>query len=140
MEAKDFLKQLEKLNTLIENKLIEKRQWEELAYNISPAPIGTERVQTAGNHQKMEKAIVEYLDIEICTLDEVVKCYVEAKNEILKVIEQLETKEYDIIHKMYVRFMDLTTASIEMDISYSTAKALHTKALANIQKILDESE
>lgn len=138
LTSKEFLRQLKKLDKLIENKLIERKQWEDLALNISPAPFGTDRVQTSNNKGKIERAVVECLDIEIGVVEATVKQYIKTKEEVLKVIEQLEEREYDLVHKVYVQFKDLVTVADEMNISYSLASTIHQSALADIQKILDK--
>ena len=47
VNAKDYLRQVEKLNTQIENKLTEKLQWQNIALGITTTTEG-ERVRSSG--------------------------------------------------------------------------------------------
>ena len=63
MKAKDFLKQLKKLDAMITNKLIEREQWKSIATGSTGVSDG-ERVQSSGSQQKMADAVARYIDIE----------------------------------------------------------------------------
>ena len=63
MDAKDFLRQLKKLDCMIENKLVEKQQWKAIALGTT-SNNDSERVQTSSSKQKMADAVGRYIDIE----------------------------------------------------------------------------
>ena len=63
VNAKDYLRQVEKLNTQIENKLTEKLQWQNIALGITTTTEG-ERLRSSGNKQKMADAINSWVDAE----------------------------------------------------------------------------
>lgn len=136
MRAKEYLKQLRKIDKLIENKLIEKEQWKSKALRITSS-FGGEKVQTNSNKQKMSSAIDKCVDLE-----KEINIYIdelsEIKKDILTVIEQLPPDEYDLMHKIYVQFKDLTTVTIESDKSYSWVTTTHGRALIKVQNILDK--
>lgn len=136
MKAKQFLNQLEKLDRIIENKLIEKEQWRNIALGTAPQTTG-ERVQSSGSKQKMADAIDKYIDIER-EIDEHIDRLVDAKKDVISVIEKLDVTEYDLLHKVYVQRVTLYEAADKLDRSYSWATTVHGRALANVQKILDE--
>ena len=138
MRAKDFLKQLPKLNKMIENKIAEKEQWKSVAL-CSTSFNTSERVQTTPNPQKMSDAIVRCLDIEK-EIDQCIDALVDTKKDVISVIEQLEATEYDVLHKVYVQNITLDIVADKYDNSYSWATTIHGKALKNVQKILDERE
>lgn len=135
MKAKDFLLQLPKLEALIKNKLIEKQQWKDIALGITPQMSG-DRVQSSGNQQKMACAIERMVDIEK-ELDEFVDNLIATRNEVLSVIEQLESDEYDFLHLVYVQHFTLKEVANLKDYSYSWATTFHGNALKKVQKILD---
>lgn len=135
MKAKDFLLQLPKLEALIKNKLIEKQQWKDIALGITPQMSG-DRVQSSGNQQKMACAIERMVDIEK-ELDEFVDSLIATRNEVLSVIEQLESDEYDFLHLVYVQHFTLKEVANLKDYSYSWATTFHGNALKKVQKILD---
>ena len=138
MRAKDFLKQLPKLNKMIENKMAEKEQWKSVALGTTSFST-SERVQSTPNPQKMSDAVVRCLDIE-AEIDQCIDALVDTKKDVISVIEQLEVTEYDVLHKVYVQNITLDIVADKYDRSYSWATTIHGQALKNVQKILDERE
>lgn len=136
MRAKDFLKQLPKLNKMIENKMAEKEQWKSIALGTTSFST-SERVQSTPNQQKMSDAVVRCLDIE-AEIDQCIDALVDTKKDVISVIEQLEATEYDVLHKVYVQNITLDIVADKYERSYSWATTIHGQALKNVQKILDE--
>jgi len=154
MEAKEFLNQVKKLDVMIENKLIEKQQWKNIAMNVTSGANtvlvkvkgkdkyelqNMEKVQSSGNQQKMADAIHRYVDLE-AEIDRCVDKLIEIKKDVISVIEQLNPAEYDLLHKVYIKHIDLAVAADKCERSYNWAKSVHGQALKNVQKILDERE
>lgn len=138
MRAKDFLRQIQKLDAMIKNKIIEAEQWKAIASGKT-AQMGGERVQSSSSQQKMADAIARYVDME----DEINRCIdrlIDAKKEVIGVIEQLEAVEYDLLHMVYVQNLTLYDAADRFDKSYSWVTTIHGKALKEVQEILDERE
>jgi DNA-directed RNA polymerase specialized sigma24 family protein len=136
--AKDYLKQVRKLDSLIKNKLIEKQQWMDVALGITPQ-ISADRVQSSGNQQKMASAVDKCIEIEQ-ELDEYVDKLIEKKREILSVLEQLSPKKYDVMHAVYVQFQTFGETAYSMNKSYSWVKGTHSKAIKEVQRIIDNME
>lgn len=134
--AKEYLLQLRKIDRLIENKIAESDYWRSVALGTSSFSDG-DRVQSSGSKQKMADAVCRYMTIEK-EIDAEIDRLVDTKQEVIKTIEQLRTDEYDILHKAYVQFKDFGVIAIEMDRSRSWVTSVHGRALANVQKILDE--
>ena len=136
--AKDFLKQLKKLDRLIENKLAEIMQWKSIAMGTT-AQMGGERVQFSGSQQKMADSIERYIDIE----HEIKECIDElyrTKKDVIGVIEQLKATEYDVLHKIYVQYLTFDEVAALYGKSKSWSTTVHGRALKNVQRILDERE
>ena len=102
MKVKEYLLQVQKIDKLIENKLIEKEQWESIAEGTSSRSDG-ERVQTSTNKQKMEDAVVKITEIKE-EINKQVQKLIETKQDVISTIEQLKPIEYDLLHKMYIGF------------------------------------
>lgn len=136
MRAKDFLRQVYKLDRMVENKLAEKRQWQEIAAGATPQTTG-ERVQSSGNPQRMADAISRYIDIEQ-EIDECIDRLVDTKREVIGVIEQLNATEYDVLHKMYIQGYSLQEVADMKGRSYSWMTSTHGRALQNVQRIIDK--
>ena len=138
MKAKDYLKQIEKLDTLIQNKLAEKARWKDIALGITTNTEG-ERVQSSGSQQKMADAINRCIDIER-EIDSFVDSMVDLKKEIIQTIEQLNPTEYDVLHKRYIQNMTFDEIAETKRKSKSWATTVHGRALQSVQRILDDRE
>lgn len=138
MRAKEYLRQLEKLDRMIENKLIERQRWRDLSTDTTAAIRG-ERVQSSGDLQRMETAIVSMIDLEK-EIDDCIDRLVDTRRDVISVIEQLNATEYDLLHKIYVQHIPLYDVATNSDKSYSWTTTVHGRALKNVQNILDARE
>ena len=136
MNAKDFLRQIKKLDKLIENKLIEIQRWKDIANNTT-ATMSGERVQSSGNPQKIADAIGRYIDLER-EINQDIDKLVDAKKDVIGVIEQLNATEYDVMHKIYVQYLTLEDVADAYDRTYSWVTTIHGRALKHIQNILNK--
>lgn len=138
MDAKKYLQQVNKLNKLIENKMIEKEQWKSIATSTGTFSDG-ERVQSSGSQQKMADAVCKYVEIE-AEIDECIDRYIDMKAEAIRMIEQLPAVEYDILHKIYIQGKTLADVAIIYDRAYSWATTVHGRAIKGVQDMLDRRE
>lgn len=153
MKAKVFLNQLTKLDTMIENKMIEREQWKAIAEGVTAGGTSVivldkkgrqqlhnmEKVQSSGNPQKMADAVHKMIEID-AEIDLCIDKLIEAKKDVLSVIEKLSAAEYDIIHKIYVQHISLYEVAAMSKRSYSSITTLHGRALKSVQNILDERD
>ena len=135
-DAQIFLKQLKKLDCMINNKMIEKAQWHSIALGTASNSNG-ERVQSSGSQQRMADAIDKYIDIER-EIDSFIDELIDRKQDVISVIEQLSLTEYDFLHKVYVQYLTMESVAEEEGKSYSWATSIHGRALASVQRILEE--
>lgn len=138
MKAKDYLKQLEKLDTIIGNKLVEKEQWKAIALGVTAHSDG-ERVQSSGSKQKMADAVNRCIDID-AEIDRLIDRLVDLKHDVTSVIEQLNATEYDVLHKKYVQHLSYLDIAELKRRDYNWVTTVHGRALKNVQRILDERE
>jgi hypothetical protein len=137
MLAKDFLRQVEMLDVRICNKLIECRLWRDKALSIT-ASVGGEKVQSSGNSQKMETAIIKCIDME-SEIDALVDELIDTKRKVISTIERLDSPtEYDILHKRYIQGLTLQEIADEKGRDYTTITTTHGRALKNVQVLLDK--
>ena len=149
MDAKKFLKQLQKIDKMIVNKQSEIEQWKAIAEGTS-AQCSGERVQSSGSQDKMANAVCKYTSIE----QEVERHrneLIDVKQDVIAVIESLENAtEYDVLHKMYIgkivyredgttynHYFEFQEVADMYDRQYSWATTVHGRALKNVQRILD---
>ena len=132
----EYLDEIGKIDTIIANKLIEVKQWKELAQKIT-AELTPDKVQSSSTKQKMAEAIEKAMEIEQEIDTYIVKLY-EVKKDILSKIEQLEVTEYDVLHKLYVQYLPLKAVAKAYGKSYSWACDMHTKATKHLEAILSQ--
>lgn len=138
MKAKDFLKQIKKINLLIENKKDEIIQWKSVATSINAKTNG-ERVQSSGSKEKMADAVISYVDIEHEISLQIIELQ-KKKLEIISVIEELNTSEYEVLYEVYVNGKTLEEFAIDSGISERWAYTLHGIALKNTQNFINTSK
>lgn len=139
VESKEFLKQVEKLDLRIKNKLIEQVQWREVALGIT-ANMDGERVQATSGKSKMADAIDKCVDMEY-EIDSLIDELIDKKKEVIAVIERLDSAtEYNILHLRYIQYKSLQEIADQYDRDYGWVTTCHGRALKNVQKILDERE
>lgn len=138
MKAKDYLDQVEKLDTIIKNKLIERAQWRDVALGVTARSDG-ERVQASGSKNKLGDAVAKAVDIE-AEIDALVDKLIDAKKEITATIELLNATEYDVLHMRYIQHLSYTDIADAKCRDYNWVTTVHGRALKNVQAILDERE
>lgn len=140
MEAKQFLKQVEMLDTRIKNKLIEQQQWRDIALGITANMDGERVSSSGGSKSKMADAIDKCVDME-SEIDGLIDALVDVKQNVIKTIEQLDSPtEYDILHKRYIQFLTLQEIADVYGRDYTTITTTHGRALKNVQNLLNGVE
>ena len=136
MDAKSYLKQVEKLDALIQNKLIEREQWMDVALSIT-AGVGGDRVQSSGVKSKMAEAVDRCVDME-AEINSLVDRLIDVKREVVSTIERVENPtEYNLLHMRYIQKMDLQEIADRYGKAYTWATTTHGRALKSVQEILD---
>lgn len=135
MHARDYLQQVQKLDKMIENKLVEVEQWKAIATSITSRLSG-DRVQSSGNPQKMEDAVLRYIRLDE-EITQIIDKLVELKKDVIRTIELLPPAEYDLLHKVYIQGMTMAEYADLCDIPYTNVTTTHGRALKKVQGILD---
>ena len=81
LDAKKYLKRVEKIDFMIQNKISELKQWKTIALSVTGRADG-QRVQSSGSNQKMANAVEKCIDIE---------------NEINLLIDKLYNEKQEVI-------------------------------------------
>lgn len=136
-EAQIYLEQVEKLDTIIKNKLIEKQQWKDIALGIT-ANMEGERVQSSGAKDKMASAVEKCVDIET-EIDGLIDKLIDTKKDVLQVIEKLYSPiEYNVLHMRYIQYKSLQDIADHYNRDYGWATTTHGRALKNVEDLLNE--
>lgn len=124
------------IDSIVKNKLIEQRQWKDIALGIT-ANMSGERVQSSGSKSKMADALDKCVDME-AEIDAQVDRLIDAKREVIATIEALDSpSEYRLLHDRYIKYIDLKDIAEKWGKEYTTITTAHGRALAHVQEILD---
>ncbi len=141
MKAKDYLLQLRKMDKLIENKLAERERWNAIATGVTQQ-LSADRVQTSGNPQRMENAILNLIEAEN-EVDAVIASCVDTRREIIATIDKVcnaNQTYYEVLHELYVQDLTLNDVAEKRGQSRAWADQNHGRALNIVQRIIDERE
>jgi len=135
-DAQTFLERVEMIDTLVENKLIEQRQWKDLALSIT-ANMDGERVKSSSTTtSKMEDAVIRCIMIEE-EIAAAVERLIAEKKAIVGLIEKLDNPtEYRILHLRYIQYISLTDIATKLNKDYTTVTTTHGRALRHVQDLL----
>ena len=140
MTSKEYLKRharhIEKLETMIGNKIDEQQKWKAISLNIT-SHLDGERVQSSGGKQKMADAIDRCVDMQN-EINQLIDRMIDVKKEVLSVIEELNAAEYDVLHKLYIQRMSFDDVAMAKERSKSWVTTVHGRALVNVKHILNE--
>lgn len=135
-DAKEYLKEVEKLDIRIKNKLIEQQQWREVALGIT-ANMDGERVQSSGAKSKMADAVIKCVDTGE-EIDSLIDILVDTKKDVIQTIEALDSAtEYNVLHMRYIQYKSLQEIADHYGRDYGWATTTHGRALKSVQEILD---
>ena len=138
-DAQIFLEQVEKLDSIIKNKLIEKQQWKDIALGIT-ANMDGERVQSSGAKSKMADAINKCVDME-SEIDDLIDNLVDTKKAVIKTIEQLYSPtEYNVLHMRYIQYKTLQEIADQYGKDYDWAKLTCKRGCDHVQVILSRKK
>lgn len=136
LDAKKYLKRVEKIDFMIQNKISELKQWKTIALSVTGRADG-QRVQSSGSNQKMANAVEKCIDIENEINLLIDKLYNE-KQEVIGTIEKLNATEYDLLYKVYIQHRSLQEVSDEFGKTYTWVTTVHGRALKNVQEIIEK--
>ena len=137
-EAQIFLEQVEKLDSIIRNKLIEQKQWRDIALGITASMDG-EKVQSTGSQSKMADAVIECVDMET-EISGLIDNLIDIKKEIIQTIERLDSAtEYNVLHMRYIQYKSLQEIADHYGYEYGWATTTHGRALASVQELMEKN-
>ena len=128
------------IDALVENKLIEQRQWKDLALSIT-ANMGGERVQSSSTTtSKMEDAVINCIMIEEEIAAAVEKLISEKKNAV-RIMEALHSPtEYRILHMRYIQYISLADIAERLNREYTWVTTVHGRAVKHVQNLLNREK
>lgn len=137
--AKEYLKQVETLDTKIQQKKIELDSLKYNATGLGAFDYSKEKVQTSA-YESMSVKIAKYVDFERELQEDIVR-FAELKHRVLNQIHSLNNPIYmKILFKKYIEYKPLKDIASEIKYSYDRTKHIHGVALEAFRiKILEKS-
>lgn len=141
MKAKEYLQQLKRLDTMINQKNQELNDLRLKAGGTGSVDYSKERVQTSPSGEaQFAKLLERIIDLET-EINAEIDAFVDKKHTIINQIQRLKNPDYiRLLYKRYVEYKSLKRICVEMNFSYNYIKHLHGYALQNFQeKILNST-
>lgn len=140
MTAKQYLKQIRKLDNLIATKLelLEKMRAMSTSVSQTFEPNKINKIKNKKLRNKTEDLIIKIVDLEREITDDIDRL-VDLKRAILQKIDKLENKDHiRILIKRYVLYKTWEQIAVEMKYSFRHVTRMHGHALQEFEKILRE--
>lgn len=129
MTAKQYLGQLQVLDTKINQKLEELTALKIDARYTSGIDYSKDRVQTSGSGDTVGNAVVRYVSLAN-EINAEIDSFADAKHQIVNEIQSLNADNYiKVLFKIYVQFKSIRAVADDMSMSYPYVIELHKKAL-----------
>lgn len=138
MKAKTFLNEIRILSAKIDASRDELEQLEAIATKTT-STFGDDRVQSSTSQDKMADCVVKIVDMKAKLKIDVMKM-LEKRDFALQLMNQYcESNCIRLLHKRYLQSKSWEVIAVEMCFTYQYVSGkLHRKALAQLQKGLDE--
>lgn len=136
MNAKEYLKQVERYDMLINNKLEELQRLKDLSTKITTS-LSLTKVQTSGATSKIANSVEKLIDLQEEINDDIDK-FIDLRTEVISNIDKIQNS--DMCNVLYKRYLDLITweqIAVDMHFTFQWVHKLHNKALIEMQKIID---
>ena len=100
--------------------------------------LGGDRVQTSGSQQKMADCVTKIVAMKE-QINEEIDSFIDYRNQARKLISECDSECIVLISKRYFQFKTWEEIAVDMNFTYQwVSGGLHQKALAQVQKALDE--
>ena len=134
MKAKEYLQQLQRLDTVINQKIKEVHDLRLQAQSTGGIDYSNERVQTSpSGDAPFVKPICRIIDLEAEINAEIDK-FVDEKHKIINQIHGLKNSDYiALLFKRYVEFKKFEVISVEMNFTYQYVIEMHGYALKEFE-------
>ena len=134
MKAKEYLQQLQRLDTMINQKIKELGDLRLMSQSVGGIDYSKERVQSSpSGDAPFVKPVLRMIELEQ-EINAEIDRFVDEKHEIINQIQALQNPTHiDILYKHYVEFKRLEIVAVEMNFTYQYIVELHGTALKEFQ-------
>ena len=129
MTAREYLSEVQRLQTVIEQKQERIKEIRESVSTVRAVRFDLEKVQGGGHTDKIGEAVVKSVDLEKEVENDIVNL-VYRQHDITNQIHKVDNLNYmKILYKRYIEGKDFQTIANEIPLTYEYALNLHGKAL-----------
>jgi hypothetical protein len=134
MKAKEYLQQLQRLDTMINQKIKELGNLRLMSQSVGGIDYSKERVQSSpSGDAPFVEPVLRMIELEQ-EINAEIDRFVYEKHEIINQIQALQNQKHiDILYKHYVEFKRLEIVAVEMNFTYQYIVELHGTALKEFQ-------
>lgn len=134
MKAKEYLKQLQRLDTVIDQKIKEVDALRLTARSTGSIDYSKNRVQTSpSGDASFVNTVHKMIDLEQ-EINREIDFFIDEKHKIINQIQSLRNEKHiDILYKHYVEFKRLEVIAVEMNYTYQYTRELHGHALREFE-------
>lgn len=134
MTAKEYLKQLKKLDVMINQEVKELEELRLKAMSIGSIDYSKGRTQTNSFKGAPFVELIKHIaDLE-AEINIDIEKLVDRKHKIIKQIQALDDTNYmEILYKRYVEFKKLEEIAVEMNFTYQYTREIHGYALQKFE-------
>lgn len=134
MKAKEYLQQLQRLDTVINQKIKEVHDLRLQAQSGGGFDYSKERVQSSPSEDApFVKPICRIIDLE-AEINAEIDRFVDEKHKIINQIQGLKNSDYiSLLFKRYVEFKKFETIAVEMNFTYQYVLNMHGYALKEFE-------
>lgn len=148
MRADTYLEQVKYLDSMIDNKRDEERELWALATSMTQSYSGMPH--GSGENDKMTAIVKKIIDARERTNTQI-DAYVDAKQDVIRHIEMLPRKQYDVLYWLYIKkrekcqpgqkwYYTWSEVAENLGCSEENIRKTRRRAIKNLQNILDSEE
>lgn len=131
--AKEYLKQVEMLDTKIQQKKIELDSLKDNAIGLGAFDYSKEKVQTSAS-ESLSVKVAKYVDLEN-EINEDIERFTTLRHKVIGQIHMLDDPKYiNVLFKKYIEYKGLKEISKELGYSYDHIRRVHGWALLAFQR------
>lgn len=137
MEAKEYLKSIKRMDTIIDGMIKERDQLRGMRYKITQV-LNPVKVSGGGTNEGFTGASNRLLDLEKEINTEIDR-FADLKREAGEMLKQLEDpKHYEVLHRHYILYESFERIAADMSYTYRNICYIHGRALQVFQRVLDK--
>ena len=136
MNIQEWLEQVQKLDQLINAKVVERDQFMALATSVSSGDMDGMPHAKGNISDPVGNAGVK-LAMMANDIDQLIDRYIEIKQDVVSMLERLPEKQYGVLHRYYIRYM--TWDEVAEDMGYCTTQIWRIKkeAFKNLEDAIE---